>query len=193
MATSECGLERLPAAADPGFWESAVPKELGPACRGVYSCPPCLCKVWGLVSPPADWPWSSWRFYSWQDTSVLHMRRSRFRTAVAELPLSRSAAAETLVPKELKSKARAARSQSKAPAPLRIFCLTNGLGYDSLRVVAITMVKRISIRRGTPSSMSSEGFGRNSRSLATGEVHCQIVHECLPPARKNKNSENEPD
>ena len=25
----------------------------------------------GLVSSPGDWPWSSWRFYYWEDASIL--------------------------------------------------------------------------------------------------------------------------
>jgi hypothetical protein len=29
----------------------------------------------GLVAPPGDWPWSSWRFYSLEDSSVLTMDR----------------------------------------------------------------------------------------------------------------------
>jgi putative transposase len=29
----------------------------------------------GLVNSPADWPWSSWRFYHLNDTSVLSMDR----------------------------------------------------------------------------------------------------------------------
>ena len=29
----------------------------------------------GLVSSPGDWPWSSWRFYFLQDTSILAMDR----------------------------------------------------------------------------------------------------------------------
>jgi putative transposase len=29
----------------------------------------------GLVSAPGDWPWSSWRFYFWQDASILRMDR----------------------------------------------------------------------------------------------------------------------
>ena len=29
----------------------------------------------GLVSSPGDWPWSSWRFYNWQDASILRMDR----------------------------------------------------------------------------------------------------------------------
>ena len=29
----------------------------------------------GLVSTPGDWPWSSWRFYYWQDASILRMDR----------------------------------------------------------------------------------------------------------------------
>jgi hypothetical protein len=31
--------------------------------------------VRGLVSSPADWPWSSWRFYHWEDASVLRRER----------------------------------------------------------------------------------------------------------------------
>ncbi len=31
----------------------------------------------GLVSSPGDWPWSSWRFYYWQDASILRMDRMR--------------------------------------------------------------------------------------------------------------------
>ena len=31
--------------------------------------------VRGLVSSPADWPWSSWRFYYWEDASILRMDR----------------------------------------------------------------------------------------------------------------------
>jgi putative transposase len=27
----------------------------------------------GLVKHPGDWPWSSWRFYLWNDGSVLGM------------------------------------------------------------------------------------------------------------------------
>lgn len=27
----------------------------------------------GLVSQPGDWPWSSWRFYDLQDSSLLSM------------------------------------------------------------------------------------------------------------------------
>jgi putative transposase len=27
----------------------------------------------GLVASPGDWPWSSWRFYFWQDASILRM------------------------------------------------------------------------------------------------------------------------
>ena len=27
----------------------------------------------GLVSPPGEWPWSSWGFYYWQDASILRM------------------------------------------------------------------------------------------------------------------------
>ena len=29
----------------------------------------------GLVSPPGDWPWSSWRYYNLNDVSVLRMDR----------------------------------------------------------------------------------------------------------------------
>jgi hypothetical protein len=29
----------------------------------------------GLVKSPADWPWSSWRFYHLNDTSALAMDR----------------------------------------------------------------------------------------------------------------------
>ncbi len=29
----------------------------------------------GLVSSPENWPWSSWRFYFLQDTSILRMDR----------------------------------------------------------------------------------------------------------------------
>jgi putative transposase len=29
----------------------------------------------GVVSPPGDWPWSSWRFYYLQDASILRMDR----------------------------------------------------------------------------------------------------------------------
>jgi hypothetical protein len=29
----------------------------------------------GLVSAPGDWPWSSWRFYFWEDASILRMDR----------------------------------------------------------------------------------------------------------------------
>jgi putative transposase len=29
----------------------------------------------GLVSSPGDWPWSSWRFYYWEDASLLRMDR----------------------------------------------------------------------------------------------------------------------
>jgi hypothetical protein len=31
----------------------------------------------GLVSSPGDWPWSSWRFYYWEDASILRMDRTR--------------------------------------------------------------------------------------------------------------------
>ncbi len=29
----------------------------------------------GLVNSPEDWPWSSWRFYYWEDASILRMDR----------------------------------------------------------------------------------------------------------------------
>jgi hypothetical protein len=29
----------------------------------------------GLVRAPGDWPWSSWRFYYWEDASILRMDR----------------------------------------------------------------------------------------------------------------------
>jgi putative transposase len=29
----------------------------------------------GLVAPPGDWPWSSWRYYYLDDSSVLAMDR----------------------------------------------------------------------------------------------------------------------
>jgi hypothetical protein len=27
----------------------------------------------GLVKHPGDWPWSTWRFYFWNDASILAM------------------------------------------------------------------------------------------------------------------------
>jgi len=30
----------------------------------------------GLVNSPEDWPWSSWRFYYWEDASILRMDRT---------------------------------------------------------------------------------------------------------------------
>jgi len=30
-----------------------------------------------LVSSPSEWPWSSWRFYYWEDASILRMDRLR--------------------------------------------------------------------------------------------------------------------